>query len=105
MIKSSGSWAEPPMSAHISTSVTFRVPLGRPFWYLDYALYPLAKARGLTAYYDKLTINPLVLILHEEHQLLELLQRQQAQQQQHLQQQLQHLLQRLFLDQKKQQQH
>jgi len=53
MIKSSGSWAEPPMSAHISTSVTFRVPLGRPFWYLDYALYPLAKARGLTAYYDK----------------------------------------------------
>jgi len=53
MIKSSGSWAEPPMSAHISTSVTFRVPLGRPFWHLDYALYPLAKARGLTAYYDK----------------------------------------------------
>jgi len=54
MIKSSGSWAEPLMSAHISTSVTFRVPLGRPFWHLDYALYPLAKARGYKAYYDKI---------------------------------------------------
>jgi len=52
MIKSDGSWAEPTMSAHISTSVTFRVPLGRPFWYLDYALYLLAKASSLTACYD-----------------------------------------------------